>query len=79
MSSEPVSEPALAAPALTKIKILDSKQAYVRAMNANGLTVIEGTGSATPRCSSSNVQLIGNSIMVRTVQSHRTRGLQACR
>lgn len=28
-----------------KVKFLDSKQAYVRAMNADGLTIIEGTGT----------------------------------
>lgn len=27
-----------------KVKFLDSKQAYVRAMNSDGLTIIEGTG-----------------------------------
>ena len=33
-----------ARPKSEKVKFLDSRQAYVRAMNAEGVTVIEGTG-----------------------------------
>ncbi|KIW00208.1 uncharacterized protein PV09_08248 [Verruconis gallopava] len=33
-----------------KVKFLDSKQAYVRAMNADGLTVIEGTAAWCAQC-----------------------------
>lgn len=33
-----------------KVKFLDSKQAYVRAMNADGVTVIEGTATWCAQC-----------------------------
>lgn len=38
------SESASARSSNPNVKFLDSKQAYVRAMNADGLAIIEGTG-----------------------------------
>lgn len=50
-----------------KVKFLDSKQAYVRAMNADGVTVIEGIGMTASliRC---NQMIIGQQLGVRSAR-----------
>lgn len=56
------SEGSSARPKSDKVKFLDSKQAYVRAMNADGVTVIEGTGksaSSIHNCQLTTAQQLG--------------------
>ena len=55
-----------------KVKFLDSKQAYVRAMNADGVTVIEGTGESVHRVLRQLI-LTYVSHMVCTVQGNLAR------
>jgi hypothetical protein len=57
------------------VGFLDSKQAYVRAMNADGVTVIEGTGDSLLQNETENAADLQSNV-VRTMQSHCARGRQ---